>query len=55
MKLLYLSMPGGAEWIIILLVIIGIPVFLYRLGYSIGKKAGKLEAYKEFHDQQKTA
>lgn len=45
MELLFLSMPGGFEWLFIQAIIfIGIPFIAYRVGYNFGKKAGKQEA-----------
>lgn len=47
MELLFLNMPGGTEWLLILAIIfIVIPFVAYRIGYNSGKKAGELEAYR---------
>jgi hypothetical protein len=42
MQLLFMTMPGGLEWIVMVLFIVaGIPFVAYRLGYNAGKKAGE--------------
>jgi len=53
MELLFLSMPGGTEWLLILAIIfIGIPFIAYRIGYNSGKKAGELEAFRRDNPKQ---
>ncbi|NII28703.1 hypothetical protein HB364_26720 [Pseudoflavitalea sp. X16] len=46
---LFISMPGGLEWILILFVLaffVLIPVICYRVGYRSGKRDGELQAHR---------
>jgi len=44
---LLLSMPGGGEWILILIVLFASIYFIYNLGYRMGIRQGENNILKQ--------
>lgn len=50
---LLISMPGGTEWVLLLLLILLVlPFICYRLGYRAGKRDGELQELRRNQGRQ---
>jgi hypothetical protein len=48
---LLLSILPGSEWILLLLIIVGIPLICYRAGFNHGKREGERSQLQRQVDQ----